>query len=84
MRLRLRRTYRPGHDHDISHDSDRGVEQLSAGLAEAFRSGEIADLFTSDFFLDGHPPFWRFQIQGLDEFATGSRSTSRTVPRSPS
>ena len=49
---------------------DRPVEQLSDGMAEAFRSGDIADLFTSDFFLDGHPPFWRFQIQGLAEFAT--------------
>ena len=48
--------------------TDRDVEQLSAGLAEAFRTGVPGDLFTSDFFLDGHPPFWWFQIQGLDGF----------------
>jgi hypothetical protein len=46
----------------------RDVEQLSAGLAEAFRTGVPGDLFTSDFFLDGHPPFWWFQIQGLEPF----------------
>ncbi len=50
--------------------TDRGVVQLSAGLAEAFRTGVPGDLFTSDFFLDGHPPFWWFQVQGLDAFTT--------------
>ena len=48
----------------------RDVGQLSAGLAEAFRTGVPGDLFTTDFVLDGHPPFWWFQIQGLDGFTT--------------
>ena len=70
MRRVLRRPYRPGHDHDsvLTSATDRDVERLSAGLAEAFRTGVPGDLFTSDFFLDGHPPFWWFQIQGLDGF----------------
>jgi hypothetical protein len=50
--------------------TDRDIERLSAGLAEAFRTGVVADHFTTDFFLDGHPPFWWFQIQGLDAFTT--------------
>ncbi len=50
--------------------TDRDVGYLSAGLAEAFRTGVPGDLFTTDFLLDGHPPFWWFQIQGLDGFTT--------------
>ena len=50
--------------------TDREVERLSAALAEAFRTGVPGDLFTTDFFLDGHPPFWWFQVQGLDGFTT--------------
>ena len=54
----------------VTSATDRDVEQLSARLAEAFRTGEPADLFTTDFFLDGHPPFWWFQLKGLDAFTT--------------
>ena len=70
MRPGLRRPYRPGMTttSPMTRATDRDVEQLSAGLAEAFRTGVPGDLFTSDFFLDGHPPFWWFQIQGLDGF----------------
>jgi hypothetical protein len=47
----------------------RSIEQLSRALAGVFRTGEVGDVFTDDVFLDGHPPFWRFQIQGLDDFS---------------
>ncbi len=50
--------------------TDREVERLSAALAEAFRTGVPGDLFTNDFFLDGHPPFWWFQVEGLDAFTS--------------
>ena len=50
--------------------TDRDVGQFTAGLAEAFRTGVPGDLFTTDFLLDGHPPFWWFQIQGLEGFTT--------------
>ncbi|HKE74281.1 MAG TPA: hypothetical protein VKB57_11735 [Acidimicrobiales bacterium] len=48
----------------------RSIEQLSHALADAFRTGEVGDVFTDDLFLDGHPPFWRFQIRGRDDFGT--------------
>ena len=47
----------------------RSIEQLSHALADVFRTGDVGDVFTDDLFLDGHPPFWRFQIQGRREFA---------------
>jgi ketosteroid isomerase-like protein len=47
----------------------RSIEQLSDALADVFRTGNVGDVFTDDLFLDGHPPFWRFQIQGLDAFS---------------
>jgi hypothetical protein len=47
----------------------RSIEQLSHALAGVFRTGQVGDVFTDDVFLDGHPPFWRFQIQGLDDFS---------------
>ncbi len=53
----------------VTSATSRDVEQLSDALAEAFRTGAIGDLFTADFFLDGHPPFWWFQIQGLEAFS---------------
>jgi hypothetical protein len=46
------------------------IEQLSQELADTFRTGEVGDVFADDVFLDGHPPFWRFQIQGLDDFSS--------------
>ena len=50
--------------------TDRDVGRLSDALAEAFRTGVPGDLFTTDFLLDGHPPFWWFQVQGLEGFTT--------------
>lgn len=44
------------------------VDRLSDALADAFRTGDAGDVFTDDVFLDGHPPFWRFQIQGIGGF----------------
>lgn len=42
--------------------------RLSEALAGVFTTGDVGDLFTPDVFLDGHPPFWRFQLEGLDAF----------------
>jgi ketosteroid isomerase-like protein len=47
---------------------NRTVGELSDALAAVFSTGEVGDVFTDDFFLDGHPPYWRFQLQGIDEF----------------
>jgi len=44
--------------------------QLAEELAEVFRTGRLDDLFTDDVFLDGHPPYWRFQLDGRDAFGT--------------
>lgn len=43
---------------------------LSERLADVFRTANVGDVFTEDLFLDGHPPFWRFQLQGVDAFAS--------------
>ncbi|WP_101947300.1 hypothetical protein [Mycobacterium sp. 3519A] len=45
------------------------AERLSAALAEMFRTAEVGDLLTDDVFLDGNPPLWRFQLQGIEAFA---------------
>lgn len=42
---------------------------LAERLADVFRSADVGDVFTEDLFLDGHPPLWRFQLEGLDAFA---------------
>jgi ketosteroid isomerase-like protein len=42
------------------------VEQQAESLAEVFRTGRLGELFTDDVFLDGHPPYWRFQLEGSD------------------
>jgi len=49
--------------------SDEETQELSERLADVFRTAEIGDVFTDDLFLDGHPPFWRFQLEGRDTFA---------------
>ena len=49
--------------------SDAEAQELSERLADVFRTAEVGDVFTEDLFLDGHPPFWRFQLQGRDTFA---------------
>ena len=48
---------------------DAEAQELSERLADVFRTADVGDVFTEDVFLDGHPPFWRFQLQGRDEFA---------------
>ena len=48
--------------------------QLAEALAEVFRTGSLGDLFTDDVFLDGHPPYWRFQLEGSDALAAWLRS----------
>lgn len=49
--------------------SDSEAQRLSEALADVFRTGDVGDALTDDVFLDGHPPLWRFQLQGLDTFA---------------
>jgi hypothetical protein len=69
--------------------SDAEAQALSERLADVFRTAEVGDVFTDDLFLDGHPPYWRFQIQGRDEFASWLKGYSpdgadvtveRTIP----
>ena len=68
---------------------DAAAQEMSERLADVFRSGEVGDVLTDDVFLDGHPPFWRFQLQGRDTFAAWLRGYSpdgadvtvaRTIP----
>jgi ketosteroid isomerase-like protein len=42
---------------------------LAERLADVFRTADVGDVFTDDLFLDGHPPLWRFQLEGRDAFA---------------
>jgi len=49
--------------------SDAEAQELSERLADVFRTADVGDVFTEDLFLDGHPPFWRFQLAGRDTFA---------------
>jgi ketosteroid isomerase-like protein len=69
--------------------SDAEAQALSERLADVFRTAEVGDTFTEDVFLDGHPPLWRFQLEGRDVFADWLRGYSpdgaeitvvRTVP----
>lgn len=48
---------------------DSEAQRLSEALADVFRTGDVGDALTDDVFLDGHPPLWRFQLQGRDTFA---------------
>lgn len=48
---------------------DSEAQRLSEALADVFRTGDAGDTLTDDVFLDGHPPLWRFQLQGRDTFA---------------
>ena len=50
-------------------DQAAEVDQLSEALVGVFRSGKVGEVFTDDVFLDGHPPFWRFQLEGLADVA---------------
>jgi hypothetical protein len=69
--------------------SDAEAQTLSERLANVFRTAEVGDVFTEDLFLDGHPPLWRFQLEGKDAFAAWLKGYSpdgaeitvaRTVP----
>jgi hypothetical protein len=44
------------------------AQHLSEALAEGFRTGKVSDVLTEDVFLDGNPPLWRFQLQGIEAF----------------
>ena len=48
---------------------DAAAQDLSERLADVFRTADVGDVLTHDVFLDGHPPLWRFQLQGRDVFA---------------
>ena len=47
---------------------DAVAQELSERLADVFRTSDSGDVLTDDVFLDGHPPLWRFQLQGRDAF----------------
>ena len=49
---------------------DAVAQELSERLADVFRTAEVGDVLAEDFFFDGHPPLWRFQLQGRDTFAS--------------
>lgn len=66
--------------------SDAKAQELSERLADVFRTSEVSDVLTNDVFLDGHPPQWRFQLQGRDAIAAWLRDhrpegTDTTVTR---
>ncbi|HVF18875.1 MAG TPA: hypothetical protein VNA14_01345 [Mycobacteriales bacterium] len=44
--------------------------RLSGALADVFTRADVGDVFTSDLFLDGNPPLWRFQLDSADAFAS--------------
>ncbi len=48
---------------------DATAQELSERLADVFRTADVGDALTDDVFLDGHPPLWRFQLQGRGAFA---------------
>ena len=47
---------------------DAAAQELSERLADVFRTAVVGDVLTEDVFLDGHPPLWRFQLQGRTTF----------------
>jgi hypothetical protein len=67
-------------DADVLDDGT--AQELSERLADVFRTANVGDVLTDDVFLDGHPPLWRFQLEGRDTFAAGSRTIRPTAPRS--
>jgi len=48
---------------------DATAQELSERLADVFRTADVGDVLSDDVFLDGHPPLWRFQLEGRDTFA---------------
>jgi hypothetical protein len=74
---------------DSATVDDATAQELSERLADVFRTAEVGDALTDDVFFDGHPPLWRFQLQGRDTFAAWLRGYSpdgvettvvRTIP----
>jgi len=68
---------------------DATAQELSERLADVFRTGKGSDVLSDDLFFDGHPPLWRFQLQGRGAFAAwlagyapaGAETTVvRTIP----
>jgi ketosteroid isomerase-like protein len=59
---------------DLTDTNLGTAERLSEALAEVFRSAEVGDVLTDDVFLDGNPPLWRFQLQGIEAFAAWYKS----------
>jgi ketosteroid isomerase-like protein len=68
---------------------DATAQELSERLADVFRTADVGDVLTDDVFLDGHPPLWRFQLEGRDTFAAWLKDYSpagamttvvRTIP----
>jgi hypothetical protein len=47
---------------------DALAQELSERLADVFRTADADVVLADDVFLDGHPPLWRFQLQGRDAF----------------
>ena len=54
---------------DATVVDDATAQELSERLADVFRTANVGDVLTDDVFLDGHPPLWRFQLEGRDTFA---------------
>jgi hypothetical protein len=63
---------------DMTALDDATAQELSERLADVFRTADVGDVLTEDVFLDGHPPLWRFQLQGRNTFATWLRDYSPT------
>ncbi|HET6772354.1 MAG TPA: hypothetical protein VFH36_03530 [Acidimicrobiales bacterium] len=51
-----------------NNSTDTDVDRISEALAQVFRTADVGDVFTDDVFLDGHPPYWRFQLEGIEDF----------------
>jgi len=65
---------------------DATAQRLSEELADVFRTADVGNVLTDDVFLDGHPPEWRFQLCGRDDFAAwlkgySPRGADTTVAR---
>ena len=60
--------------HESTVLDDATAQELSERLADVFRTADVGDALTEDVFLDGHPPLWRFQLQGRDNLADWYRS----------
>ena len=68
---------------DVTVTNLSTAERLSEALAEVFRTAEVGDVLTDDVFLDGNPPLWRFQLQGIEAFANDLDSPPLSPPFDP-